>query len=368
VATRLAAAQAGLGHSVSLFSYGEPGAKERIAQMMSSLPGPGRVGRLTAERGGIAESLLGRNAGRSLRTSAPGFDVLHLHGVWETALVAAAAAARGAGRPYCVTPHGMLDPWCLQQRALKKRVALALAFGRMLNGAAFLHTLNTDERDLLGPLGLRAPAEVIPNGVFLSEIDPLPAPGTFRAAHAELGSDPYILFLSRLHFKKGLDHLADAFAAVLKAIPTARLVVAGPDDGEREPFERRARDRGVAARTHLVGPLYGRDKIAAYVDASVFCLPSRQEGFSVAITESLACGTPVVISPECHFPEVRDAQAGLIAPLDPALIASELLRVLGDASLAKRMSAAGRRLVEERYTWPRIAQVCVDAYGRHASR
>jgi glycosyltransferase involved in cell wall biosynthesis len=116
-----------------------------------------------------------------------------------------------------------------------------------------------------------------------------------------------------------------------------------------------------------VGPLYGQDKIGALVDAAVFCLSSRQEGFSMAITEALGCGLPAVVSAECHFPEVQSAGAGFVTPLEPAAIASAILRILRDPPLRAGMSAAARDLVLSSYTWPKIAQACVDAYQRRAA-
>ncbi len=177
---------------------------------------------------------------------------------------------------------------------------------------------------------------------------------------------PFGLFLSRLHHKKGLDYLADAFALVAAQFPEARLVVAGPDDGARGPFEQRVRAAGLAGRVHLVGPLYGPAKFAAMVDATCFCLPSRQEGFSVAVTEAMACGLPVVISDACHFPEVAEVGAGEVVPLEGDRVAQALRRVVGDPELRRSMGEAGRQLVRSRFTWPRVAEQCVAAYGRRS--
>ncbi|MRB31396.1 glycosyltransferase, partial [Bacillus thuringiensis] len=92
-----------------------------------------------------------------------------------------------------------------------------------------------------------------------------------------------------------------------------------------------------------------------------FCLPSRQEGFSVAITEALACGVPVAITDACHFPEVGEAGAGIVSPLDPMAVAAALERILEDPDRAARMGAAGAKLVRDNYTWPRIAAQTIAA-------
>jgi glycosyltransferase involved in cell wall biosynthesis len=310
------------------------------------------------------ERLTARRARLPLADLASAVEVLHLHGVWDPILKAAADAARWASRPYAIEPHGMLDPWSLRQSATKKQIALLLGYRKMLAGACFLHALNSDEKSLIELLALPCPIEVIPNGVFLEEIEPLPAPGTFYAAHAFLGSKPYVLFLSRLHYKKGLDYLAEAFSLVTRENADVQLVVAGPDGGESEAFQRRVRQLGVAQRVHMVGPLYGRDKIAALVDAACFCLPSRQEGFSIAVIEALACGVPPVISQACHFPEVAEVGAGEVVPLEAEAVAAALRRVLSDPQRRKRMAAAGRELIASRYTWSQVAAQTLEAYRR----
>lgn len=294
-------------------------------------------------------------------------DCVHLHGVWDAILFQAARAARRAGVPYVVTPHGMLDPWSMAQKRWKKRLALALAYRRMLNGAAALVALHDDEANSFQALGLRARRAVVPNGASLEEVDPLPPPDDFRRVVPGLGVAPFVLFLGRLHHKKGLDHLAAAFGLAAIRVPAAHLVVAGPDEGARGDFERRVASLGLADRVHLVGPLFGQSKWAAFAGAACFCLPSRQEGFSVAVLEALACRLPVVISPACHFPEVESAGAGLVVPLDPVSIGEALTRIISDQDLRERMGLAGRQLVEDRYTWAKVVGLMAEVYAQAMS-
>jgi glycosyltransferase involved in cell wall biosynthesis len=259
----------------------------------------------------------------------------------------------------------MLDPWSLRQKATKKRIALLLGYRKMLAETCFLHALNSDEKALIEQLGLPCPIEVISNGVFLEEIEPLPARGTFYAAHPPLRSRPFVLFLGRLHYKKGLDYLADAFALLAQVNEQVQLVVAGPDGGEREVFQQRVRHLGITQRVHIIGPLYGREKIAALVDAACFCLPSRQEGFSVAVTEALACGLPAIVSRACHFPEIAEVGAGEIVPLEARAIVAALGRMLSDSQRRDTMGKAGRELVASRYTWSRVATQTLQVHQRH---
>jgi glycosyltransferase involved in cell wall biosynthesis len=256
----------------------------------------------------------------------------------------------------------MLDVWSMKQKRLKKRLALLLGYRKMLDGAEFTLALNADEARLLEPLRLKTPILVIPNGIFLEEFAVLPEKGFFRERMPELDEKRVILFLSRLHTKKGLDILAMAFVRLAKSHPQVDLVVAGPDGGARAGFASLVHQLGIEDRVHLTGPLYGEDKLRAFVDASCFCLPSRQEGFSVAITEALACGLPPVISDACHFPEVGTANAGIVVSLDPAEVASALAYVLDNPAMASIMGKNGQRLVRENYTWPRIAELTIQGY------
>ena len=364
VAPRLAAAQAAHGCEVHLVTYRghEREAATDTDALLNRIPHSEKVERHELKVPGRLERLTAQQARRQVTRLAARVDMLHLHGVWDPIVKAAADAARSTSRPYTIAPHGMLDPWSLRQRATKKRVALLLGYREMLARACFLHALNLDEKKLIKPLQLPCPVEVIPNGVFPEEIEPLPVRGTFHARRPCLQGAPYVLFLGRLHYKKGLDYLAEAFARVAQKNAHVRLVVAGPDGGDRERFEQRVQSLGVREGVHVVGPLYGPEKFAALVDADCLCLPSRQEGFSLAVTEALACGVPSIISESCHFPEVADAGAGEIVPLEAGAIAAALGRVLSDPQRRERMGAAGQELVAARYTWPRVAEQTLGAY------
>lgn len=366
VAPRLAAAQSKLGHDVAILCFARPDRQGAIEQALQHVPAIGSVRRDELPRPARWNRLCMFGLKPRIARAVSEVDVVHLHGVWEPLLLHAARVARASGVPYVVRPAGMLDPWSLSQKRLKKKVALALGYRAMLDRAAFVHALNSDEKRLIEPLGLRCAVEVVGNGVFLEELQPAPEPGAFYALQPSLEGSPYILFLGRLHEKKGLDVLADAFAHVAKQDERTHLVVAGPDDGAQHAFEHRMDEVGLLRRVHVVGPLYGRDKLAALGDAAVFCLPSRQEGFSLAITEAMACGAPVVISEGCHFNEVESAGAGIVTPLDAAAVGDALLTLLADPARRATMSDAGRRLIETQYTWPRIAEQVVTCYQQSA--
>jgi glycosyltransferase involved in cell wall biosynthesis len=239
-----------------------------------------------------------------------------------------------------------------------------LGHRRLLDNAALLHTLNADEARLIEPLRLRCRVEIIPNGVFLEEVHPMPSRGSFYRKHGKLAGRPFILFLGRLHYKKGLDFLADAFISIAASRRELMLVIAGPDAGARAQFEAQIAAAGLMDRVLMAGPLYGRDKLEALADAACFCLPSRQEGFSMAIVEALACGVPAVISADCHFQAVGEAGAGEVVELRPEAIAAALLRVTSNEDERRRMGIRGSYLVQSHYSWPKIAKQTVAAYRK----
>jgi len=369
VVIRLAAAQCALGHDVTVLTYavGDE-SDQRYREELTRTPGGEHVTLKLAEPRDRKETVLGARIRAAAGQVIPECDFAHLHGVWETILRSTSGVARAHHVPYAVAPHGMLDPWSMSQKRLKKQIAFALGYRKMLDRAAFLHCLNRDEARLIEPLGLRSDTRILPNGVFRDEVDPLPDAGRFRAEHPEMGDDRFVLFLSRLHYKKGLDFLADAFAKVAPEFADVRLVVAGPDGGAQAELEQQIARHGLTERTHLVGSIYGPMKYAALVDAACFCLPSRQEGFSMAITEAMACATPVVVSEDCHYPEVAEAGAGRVVPLNADAVAEGLRDLLRDDAAAAAMGEAGRRLVLERFTWNRIAERAIGFYEQVLQR
>jgi glycosyltransferase involved in cell wall biosynthesis len=368
VVVRIAAAQAALGHKVTVLSYASSSAQDRISRSMDKVPNVGSVRFELLPNKDRSEVIFGTSARARLRKLIPTADWVHCHGVWERIIQTAATVSVLSKVPYCIRPAGMLDPWSLQQKKWKKRLALFLGYRRMLSRAAFIHALNVDEARLIGPLRLQTPIEVVPNGVFLEEISPLPNKGTFRRNTANLGQHPYVLFMARLHFKKGLDYLLDAFEKVAEKDHEVRLVIAGPDDGAEHWIRERRNASPYFDRILLVGALYGEEKFAALVDSAVFCLPSRQEGFSVAALEALACGVPIVISKASNFPEVGPAGAGFVVDLNSTEIAEGLSTVLGSERIRNDMAQAAANLVRERYVWPQIAARLVAHYEDYLQR
>lgn len=364
IVSRLASAQSRLGCACTLYSH-EPRAGVRtVIDELPSIPGGSSVTTVycSAERGAVS-SLLRSATYRVSRSLVADFDVVHLNGLWDPMLWRVAYECRTLSVPYVVTIHGMLHPWSLRQSRLKKRVALTYLRGAYLGSASFLHLGNSEEARLIAPLRLAVPTEIIPNGVFVEEFFDPPPVEKFHELFPQLNGRPYLLFLGRLHIKKGLDILVDSFNQVQRLFPQLQLVIAGPDDGYGPILSELIASRGLAKKTHLIGSIYGQVKLAAFSGARAFCLPSRQEGFSIAITESLATGTPTVVTHSACYPEVETCGAGFCSDSNAEAFAQAIIKTLNEPRAA--LSEKGKRLIAQRFNWPIVAAGSLLAYGRH---
>jgi glycosyltransferase involved in cell wall biosynthesis len=259
----------------------------------------------------------------------------------------------------------MLDPWSLRQSKWKKRLYMLWRLRRNLNRAAAIHFTTQIERDLAVPLKLKPPAVVETLGLDLKEFENLPPKGTFRAKYPQLGGRPIVLFLGRLHPGKGAEYLIPAFTHIVsprrhrgtEAAADAVVVIAGPDsEGYRAKLEALVAGHGIGEQVVFTGPLYGRDRLAALVDADIFCLPSEHENFGIVVIEALACGTPVLISDQVNIHrEITAAGVGGVVRVDVGDVAGGLRRWLTDANLRQSAAERAKVIVRERYDWTAVA-------------
>jgi glycosyltransferase involved in cell wall biosynthesis len=292
----------------------------------------------------------------------PGFDVVHVHLLWSFPGMLAAAVCRARGVPHVISPHGALDPWALDQRALEKRLFLAVAERRNLETASFLHFTTEAER-AVAPAWVRAlPAAVVPLAV---DAAPFLALGrdSSRAASRE------VLLLARVHPMKGFDVLVPAMRMVVDRVPGARLVVAGPDEGGHLALvERAVREHGLEGSVAFTGHLEPAARDAVLARAAVMVAPSHRENFCLSIVEGMAAGLPVVVSEQVNIADdVAAAGAGIVVPRDPARLAEALVRLLEDPALRERTGEAGRRMVADRYSPSSVGRWLREAYGRAAA-
>lgn len=344
-----AGAQRALGHDARITGVEDPGFPvEGATTFRARGPlalgfAPGMAGHLAVERA----------------------DVLHLHGLFTWTSAVARGYGRRSRQPVVVSPHGMLEPWALANSAWKKRLFRLLVEDENLRRAACLHALCEPEAAQFRRLGLANPIAIVPNGVDLP--DPSVTARAFLDRYPGARGRPFLLFLGRIHPKKGLPNLVDAWASVRRERPAFRewkLVVAGPDQlGHSTEVARRAADAGIAEAVELTGPLLGEIKQSALAAATGFVLPSFSEGFSIAVLEAMAARLPVLVTRQCNI-DVEAIGAGLVGEPDARSVARQLTRFvdLADGD-RRRMGARGRAEVESRYTWPRIARDLLDAYG-----
>ncbi len=301
------------------------------------------------------------------------FDIIHIHGLYRFPTTYAAYAARKHGVPYIIRPHGSLDPY-LYKRSTRGSVLLKRVYERMfdlpnLNHASALHFTAEEERKRVSFLGLRSPSFVIPNGLDWKHYEKLPERGGFRVKLG-INSEPVVLFLGRLHFKKGLDLLVQSFDIVHNQYPEAKLVIVGPDnDNYGVQVRSWVHERRLDNSVQFVGHLDKTDVTQAYVDADVFVLPSYTENFGMTVVEAMACKLPVVISDQVNIHnEVAGSGGGLVTHCDAQEVANAVLELLGDIDRRRTMGQRGRAAVKAHYTWPAIVSALTQEYEKIIAR
>jgi glycosyltransferase involved in cell wall biosynthesis len=254
-----------------------------------------------------------------LRALAADHDVVIVHGLWQYHGLLAWRALHGGPVPYLVQTHGMLDPWFKRRypfKHLKKWCYWPWADYRLLRDAeAVLFTCERERQLARQSFWLyRAKERVIAYGTAAPPGEAAQQREQFLQRWPQLRGQRLLLFLGRIHPKKGVDLLIEAFAAAARQEPMLQLVLAGPDQlGLQADLQRRAIQLDVADRLHWLGMLSGDLKWGAFHAAELFCLPSHQENFGIAVAEALACGLPVAIAEPVNISgEVAEASAGLV--------------------------------------------------------
>jgi len=260
-----------------------------------------------------------------IRWRAVDFDLVIAHGVWNFTSVAVWQAMRDSQIPYFVFTHGMLDPWfrdAFPVKHLLKQAYWTMVEGRALRDArAVLFTCEEERLRARGVYrGYSYREQVVQYGTARPAGDAEAERAAFRAAFPQLNGKRHLLFISRIHPKKGCDLLIEAFAQCAAELPPdLDLVMAGPDQvGQRKDLEALARRCGVAHRVHWTGMLKDELKWGAFRTAEAMILPSHQENFGFVVAEAMACGTPVLISDKVNiWREVLAARAGVVEPDTP---------------------------------------------------
>lgn len=343
-------------HKVSVFSLNDAHAEEDAGAWTPLTPnvsktfGPQRLG-------------YSRSFSKSLKTT--DFDCIHQHGIWQAFSRDVAGWRKRTNRPTMVSPRGMLDTWALKNSGWKKRLAAGLFEKQNLTNTTCIHALNASEAQSIRDFGLVNPIATIPNGTTLPDL-----PGDQKSTSPDLwpNDKKVLLFIARLHPKKGVFELINAWAKFSRNAPEAadawHLVIAGWDEGgHNDLLLKSIAQNEVGGSVSLVGPKFGDQKDAILRRANAFILPSYSEGLPMGILEAWAYQLPVLMTEACNIPAGFEREAAIKIGTDPVELSKSLEDVLSlpDEHL-RDMGRNGRKLVEEQFTWPEIARRHIEVY------
>ncbi|WP_420238869.1 glycosyltransferase [Telmatobacter bradus] len=306
------------------------------------------------------------------------FDGIVMNGIWSFPGLALNRMARRRRRPYGVFVHGALDPWFNHKyplKHLKKMLYWGVQYIVLRDALAVFFTTDTESR--LAQQSFRPnlwSSVVVPYGIndpLLQWKDEEAQKEEFFRLHPRLRDRRYLLFLGRLHEKKGCDLLVDAFAQVADQDPELDLVMAGPDQADMQLRIKHLADRmGVMDRVHFTGMIRGAAKWGALQAAEALALPSHQENFGIAVVEALAVGKPVLISNQVNiWPDIKQDHVGLVEE-DTSDGTRRLLRRWVEMSAIERarLTSGARSCFQRRYAMNRAAVAINDIFSPYEAR
>lgn len=277
-------------------------------------------------------------------------DLVHLHTPWDLANVQLASALRATEVPYMVTIHGMLDDYSMRLKPLKKRFYLALFEERLFQHAAAVHFTAEAERDQALPW---IPGDYLPViqacAMDLTPYDNLPGPELALKAFPEiLPERKKILFLSRVHPKKGLELLLEAGRILRDRQTPIQLLIAGPgEEGYLSQLRALSQRCGLNGDTHFLGMVRGAEKLSLYQLADVFVLPTYQENFGLVLPEAMATGTPVVTTRGTDIWRELQQGGAKIVDFSPSSIADAIADLLSDETRRREIGRQGQTFVRQ---------------------
>lgn len=360
VAIEFVRAQALLGKKVAVLctkSPQKPDQREALAERWRGLDVEHIVLEQTrpARRAAAARAVVDR-----LRPS-----IIHVHCVWEALLRHVAYHARRRGIPYVLSTHGMLHPYALSQKWLKKLIYLNV-FPGVVRGAGELYALNREEADYV-ERRFRRPCWVLPNGIVVADYDQ-PETGTFRAKAPALRGREFILFVGRLHPIKGIDKLIRSYAHARSRGLDLALAIVGPDGGERAGLEAQVRELGLEQHVHFTGGLFGPEKRDAFAACTIFAHRPRFEGFGITVVEGLAAARPVVTTVECKLDGAAEAGALRMAEDTDAAFGDALVEIASSSDRGLALGRRGQQWVRETLDWSALVRTVDASYSRVMTR
>lgn len=295
---------------------------------------------------------LGATQLEDVRKQIRSHDVVHIHACWNWANNQIARLADTEATPYVQSIHGMLDDWSMAQSTPKKKLFLKLGGRRTLRGARAVHCTAQAELDQAQKWFAPARGVVCPLVFDLDPYHELPGPDLAREAFAEHLEEgvPVVLFLARVHYKKGVDVFIRSIAELKRRGIACRALIAGTAEtpGYMDEMRALAASEGVGDITGFLGMVSGATKLSLYQLADVFSGPTSQENFGFVFPESLACATPVITTKGVDIhPELTSSGGAIISDRTPSAFADATSELLADPARARAMGQRGRAWVFE---------------------
>lgn len=284
-------------------------------------------------------------------------NLFHGHGLWQLPVNQMAKIARKLKKPYIITPRGMLEPWSLTQGKLKKQLALNLFQFNDLKYATCIHATAPMEVDSIRDLGFKNPVAMIPNGINISEF-PVKLP-------VKTDKPKKILFLSRIHVKKGIENLIDAWKLIdEKLIRNWKIEIVGNGD---EVYIQSLKNIIVSENLNdqitIKKPVFGLEKIKLFREASLFVLPTFSENFGIVIAESLASYTPVITTKGAPWEDLKTNKCGWWIDIGVEPLKKALEQAIGsNDKILIKMGVNGRKLIEDKYSMQSVAEQMLQLY------
>lgn len=286
-------------------------------------------------------------------------DILHTEGIWRYPHLLMAQWSKKVKRPIVCSPHGMLDPYIIKEQGKIKRGISDMFFQKSLESVTCYHALCLKEMEDIRTYGLKQPVAIIPNGVNL--------PSKYEK-YEKTDNLQHILFLGRIHKKKGIDLLIHAVGAIKKEQPelldNCMVDIVGWDhENTRCALETLIKQYGINNNIKFHGGLYGHDKARMYATCDAYILPSHGEGLPMTVLEAWSWKKPVVITPQCHLPEGYENNAAIKIDDNIESVKEGLLRLMTmNNDKLNEMGINGYNLVKEKFTWDKAAQKMMMVY------
>ena len=356
------------GFDVSVYTTKTDGGNNSIINSEDEIElGGVRVHRFPLEFGSnfFYSSSLMRSIYRDIRN----YDLVHITSIWNYPGLPAAKAARMNNIPYLFSTRGSFIPFNHKGvwfNSLKKSIYYRLLLAENINKSSALHFTNKMEYKLsLNYIDKKIPAFVVPNGINIDEFNQIPTKNNGENWLGISSSNNFIIsYLGRLHPRKGLDVLIQAFKNVNSIIKNAHLVLGGPDEGSEIELRNLSKQLGIENKVHFTGLIGSSERLLLFAASDIFVLAGYAgENFGVAVVEAMAARIPVVVSNNVWiFKEIEDYGAGLVTPVTAEGIASAILKIFSNQKLRDSMQESAYRCARERYDKQLVARKMAIAY------